>query len=72
MAGKQFVIIGLGRFGFSIAETLFALGNDVLVIDKNEELVQDISDRVTHAVQMDATDQSAMSEEHTSELRSLI
>ena len=60
MAGKQFVIIGLGRFGSSVAETLFTLGNDVLVIDKNEELVQDISDKVTHAVQMDATDETAL------------
>ena len=60
MAGKQFVIIGLGRFGSSVAETLFTLGNDVLVIDKNEELDQDISDKVTHAVQMDATDETAL------------
>ena len=60
MTEKQFVIIGLGRFGSSIAETLFSLGNDVLVIDKNEECVQDISDKVTHAVQMDATDENAL------------
>lgn len=60
MAGKQFVIIGLGRFGFSVAETLYALGNDVLAIDMDEDLVQEISDNVTHAVQMDATDENAL------------
>lgn len=60
MAKKQFVVIGLGRFGTSVAKTLYALGNDVLVIDKDEDLVQDISDSVTHAVQMDATDESAL------------
>lgn len=60
MAKKQFVIIGLGRFGASIAKTLYALGNDVLAIDKNEDLVQEISDSVTHAIQMDATDESAL------------
>jgi len=60
MSNKQYVVIGLGRFGSSVAQTLYSLGNDVLVIDKNEDLVQDISDSVTHAVQMDATDESAL------------
>lgn len=60
MANKQYVVIGLGRFGTSVAETLYSLGNDVLVIDKDEDLVQDISDKVTHAVQMDATDENAL------------
>lgn len=60
MAKKQFVIIGLGRFGSSVAETLYGLGNDVLVIDKDEDLIQDISDSVTHTVQMDATDENAL------------
>ncbi|MPQ42633.1 potassium channel family protein [Clostridium tarantellae] len=60
MSNKQFVIIGLGRFGSSVAKTLYALGNDVLAIDINEDLVQDISDSVTHAVQMDATDEGAL------------
>ena len=60
LAKKQFVIIGLGRFGASIAKTLYALGNDVLAIDKKEDLVQEISDSVTHAIQMDATDESAL------------
>lgn len=60
MVSKQFVIIGLGRFGTSVAQTLYSLGHDVLVIDQDEDLIQDISDSVTHAVQMDATDESAL------------
>ena len=60
MSKKQFVVIGLGRFGSSIATTLYSLGNDVLVIDKNEDLVQDIASEVTHAVQADATDENAL------------
>lgn len=60
MANKQYVVIGLGRFGTSVAKTLYALGNDVLAIDLDEDLVQDISDSVTHAVQMDATDENAL------------
>ena len=60
MSKKQFVVIGLGRFGSSIATTLYSLGNDVLVIDKNEDLIQDIASQVTHAVQADATDENAL------------
>ncbi|MBE6063668.1 MAG: TrkA family potassium uptake protein [Clostridium butyricum] len=60
MAKKQFVVIGLGRFGKSLAETVYGLGHDVLAIDKNEERVQDIADYVTHAIQMDATDENVL------------
>ncbi|WP_040211974.1 potassium channel family protein [Clostridium polynesiense] len=60
MSNKQFVVIGLGRFGTSVAKTLYALGHDVLAIDVDEDLVQEISDSVTHAVQMDATDEAAL------------
>lgn len=60
MEKKQFIVVGLGRFGTTVAETLTQLGHDVLAIDKDEQLIQDISDKVTHAVQMDATDEYAL------------
>ena len=60
MSSKQFVVIGLGRFGESVAKTLYSLGHDVLAIDMDEDSVQEISDSVTHAVQMDATDENAL------------
>ena len=60
MSNMQFVVIGLGRFGTSVAQTLYSIGNDVLVIDKNEDVVLEIADNVTHAVQMDATDENAL------------
>ncbi|NLP46516.1 MAG: TrkA family potassium uptake protein [Epulopiscium sp.] len=53
---KSFVVFGLGRFGLSVAYTLSEKGYDVLVVDQNEEIIQEISDYVTHAVQADATD----------------
>lgn len=53
---KQFVVIGLGMFGQTVAETLYEMGKDVLVIDENEEKINNIADRVTHAVQADAQD----------------
>ncbi|MCJ8174038.1 potassium channel family protein [Clostridium botulinum] len=60
MGKKQFVVIGLGRFGTSVAKTLYTLGNDVLAIDSSDDIVQNISDSVTHSVQMNATDENSL------------
>lgn len=57
---KQFAVIGLGRFGSSIAKTLYSLGHEVLAVDENEEAVADIVEHVTHAVQADATDETSL------------
>ncbi len=57
---KQFAVIGIGRFGSSVAKTLYSLGHDVLTIDKDGDKVQEISDYVTHAVEADATDEEAL------------
>lgn len=57
---KQFAVIGLGRFGSSIATALAAKGQQVLAVDANEELVHDVMDSVTKAVCLDATDEKAM------------
>ncbi len=56
LKNKQFVIIGLGRFGISVATTLSDAGYEVMVVDSNEEVIQEISSVVTHAVQADVTD----------------
>lgn len=60
MSKRQFIVIGLGRFGTSVAETLYSLGNDVLAVDFDEDVVQNISDKVTHAVQVDANDENSL------------
>lgn len=60
MDNKQYLVIGLGKFGMSVAKTLYALGNDVMAIDSDENTVQEISDSVTHSVQVDATDEAAL------------
>ncbi len=57
---KQFAVIGLGRFGSSLALTLARMGYDVLAVDTNEDKVNNIMDRVTHAVQVDAMDEQAL------------
>lgn len=55
---RQFVVIGCGRFGQSLAETLFDMGYDVLAIDKSAERIQEVSTHVTHAVQADALEEN--------------
>lgn len=57
---KQFAVIGLGRFGTSVAKTLSKMGYDVLAVDTNEEKVNNIMEQVTHAVQVDAMDEQAL------------
>ncbi len=57
---KQFLIIGLGGFGGSVLERLIELGQDVLAIDADEEVVQSYSEIATHVVQADATDESVL------------
>lgn len=58
---KQYLVIGAGRFGSSVAATLYELGHDVMVVDNDVALVQQISESVTHAVQADATNEAALS-----------
>lgn len=62
MENKSFAVIGMGRFGSSLAEQLYSMGYDVMVIDENEERVQDSLAISTHAVQADSTDELAMKE----------
>jgi len=57
---KQFVVIGLGRFGKSVAITISELGHDVLAIDKNESAVHSVMNDVTQAVQADAREEETL------------
>ena len=50
---KQFVVLGLGSFGASVAVTLQKLGCDVVAVDQDMELVSDIAEKVTYAMQAD-------------------
>lgn len=59
---KSFAVIGCGRFGTSLARTLYGLGHEVMAMDSNEEIIQEISDEVTHAVVVDTMDEFALKE----------
>ncbi len=57
---KQFAVIGLGRFGSSVARKLSEKGHQVLAIDKDGEKVQDASSYVTQSVELDAGDEKGL------------
>jgi trk system potassium uptake protein TrkA len=57
---KQFLVIGAGRFGAAVATTLYNLGHEVVVIDRDEDAVETIMNQVTHAAIVDATDEDAL------------
>lgn len=58
--GDSVVVIGLGRFGSSVAQSLMRLGHDVMGIDRDSEPVHEWADLLTHAVQADSTNVNVM------------
>lgn len=60
MVARQYAVIGLGRFGLSVARRLYEAGQEVLGIDTSEECVEDAEFYVTHAVVADSTEEKAL------------
>ena len=60
MKNKKFCVIGCGYFGFNLAVYLYKAGAEVIAIDKDEEIIEKLSDNVTHVIAMDSTDKRAM------------
>jgi trk system potassium uptake protein len=59
---KQFMVLGMGLFGSSLAKSLHEMGHEVLAVDSDADLVEAIAPHVTQAVQIDATDEAALQE----------
>ncbi|TKH05749.1 TrkA family potassium uptake protein [Peribacillus simplex] len=60
MGKRQYAVIGLGRFGTSVAHRLYSAGQEVLGIDVNEERVENAELSVTHAVMADTTEEETL------------
>ncbi|MDD2628862.1 MAG: TrkA family potassium uptake protein [Limnochordia bacterium] len=60
MRRRIFAVLGLGRFGSSVARELSEIGYEVVAVDKDSERVQDVADVVVQAVQADTTDERAL------------
>lgn len=57
---EHIAVIGLGRFGLAVAETLIEHGHQVIGIDCNAERVRELADRLPHIVQADCTSRAAI------------
>ena len=57
---RQFLVVGAGRFGTAVAQTLYDLGHEVVVVDKDEGALEEVMNDVTHAAILDATDEDAL------------
>ncbi|WHY56151.1 potassium channel family protein [Peribacillus simplex] len=60
MGKRQYAVIGLGRFGTSVAHRLYTAGQEVLGIDVNEERVENAELSVTHAIMADTTEEETL------------
>ena len=56
----KFIIIGLGNFGFALAEKLTQQGHEVIGVDKNIEKIEEIKNKITHAICLDCSHQAAV------------
>ena len=56
----KFCVIGLGRFGYQVAETLAQHGMEVMAIDSNESIVSSIKDKVNQAICMHVSDEESL------------
>ena len=59
---KSVIVLGIGRFGERVATKLFEDGLEVMAVDKDYDLVQNISGKVTSAVQCDISNDKALEE----------
>ena len=59
---KQFIVLGLGRFGSSVAITLAELGYEVLGVDSDPEKVSALKNKITEAVQADISEETTLTE----------
>lgn len=57
---KSFLVIGLGYFGEAIATRLYELGQEVVGVDTDPNIVQHLADKLTQAIELDATDEDAL------------
>lgn len=57
---QKIAVIGLGRFGMTLAAQMAASGVEIIAIDNDRQLVNEIKDRVDVAVRLDSTDEAAL------------
>ncbi|MCM8568019.1 TrkA family potassium uptake protein [Gramella jeungdoensis] len=56
----KYIIIGLGKFGSALGEKLTEMGNEVIGVDIRMNKIENIKEKITHAINLDATDPEAV------------
>ncbi len=69
---QQVIVVGLGRFGGAVARELHRLGHEVLAVDADESVINEIAPEVTHALQLDASDEEALRSAGAAEFQTAI
>lgn len=72
MAGKEFGVVGLGKFGLSLAQSLMKHGQQVVGVDIDPEKVKAAAETLTHAYQAEAVDKTALEQLGFGELPEVI
>ena len=57
---KSYAVLGIGRFGGSVASALFDSGEDVMIVDRDEKRLAQFADHATYAVQAELSDEDAV------------
>ena len=60
MAGKTFAVLGMGRFGRGVALELARNGEEVMIVDKESETIDQYAPQVTYAITADLADEKAV------------
>ncbi len=63
------LVVGLGRFGIAVAESLIALGHEVMAVDSRPGVCQHMANRLTHVIEVDSTNEEAMRQVGVQEFR---
>ncbi len=72
MKGNKFLVIGVGKYGGTIARRLAEKGAEVIAFDDNEERVDLIKDEIALAVSLDATDKRALQSQNVEDIDAAI
>ena len=70
--GRTFAVLGLGRFGKKLAVSLYDMGEEVMAIDRNPELVEAVSSSVTYAIEADVSNADALKGVNIGEIDTVI
>ena len=69
---SKFAVVGVGRYGHTIAKRLAEKGTQVFAFDPDEEKIESIKDEVAYAVTLDATDLRALTMQNLEELDAVV